>query len=96
MPADAPLNDLSTEQLQKLRNDLKAQRRAQVKAGKPLPLYENATTSDVIRMAGELEDHLLAFKTVVGQWLINMDRMGAEKVSQPSRPRLAPDRPDPR
>jgi hypothetical protein len=88
---DAPLAQMSTEALKSLRDSLHAERRAKVKAGKPLPLYEHADTQDVLRMAGELEDFLFTFKVLVGQWLTNMDRIGAERMAQQAkRPRLAP------
>jgi hypothetical protein len=94
MPADLPLDKLPIEELRRQRDALRRQHRAKVK---PLPLYEDCTLGDVIRMAGELEDHLLSFRTVVGQMLINLDRMGAERFfQQRPRPRLAPERRDPR
>jgi hypothetical protein len=77
-----------------LRDDLQGQGRNRAKAGKPLPLYPHATTQDVITMVGEVEEQIFILRTLLGQWLSNMGRLGAEKLSQQDRRlRLAPERP---
>jgi hypothetical protein len=53
------LDRMSTEALQPLRDPLKRRHDTKAKATRPLPLYPDATTADVIKMVSELEDQLL-------------------------------------
>jgi hypothetical protein len=76
------LDRMSTEALRQVRDELKRRRAAKVKATRPLPLYPDVTTEDVIKIIGEVEDQLLTLRTMLGQWLLNMDAVGAERMAR--------------
>jgi hypothetical protein len=86
------LDRMSTEELHQLRNQLKRQQDAKRKATQALPLYPDATTADVIKLVGEIEDQLLSLRTMLGQWLLNMDAVGAKQMAKGDlRPRAIGD-----
>ena len=82
--ATRPLQNMTTEELRTLRDTLT--RRATPKA-KALPLYEHATTHDVLRLIGIVEADLLTLRACLGQWQSNLDRLGADELARQDRQR---------
>ena len=76
------LDRMRTEELQQLRNQLKRRHDTTAEATRPWPLYPDATTAKVIKMVSELEDQLLQLRTMLGQWLRNMDAVGSERLAR--------------